>query len=276
MAKRKSLIGLDLARPVEADRPASAAPAPASPPPTPARRGAWAAGLWRRRSEWRGAARWAWEAIRGRWRRRGRWVDHLLAAAFSILFLCFVFLSTGVGRSALPLDRMKTDPQPPLPLEKGEAKKIRARLPNRSYLAVDRSGNTMWLRKGDGTLVKRMVVSAGSGGVLEEPNGKRVWVFDTPLGVFTVKGMQDNPVWVKPDWAFIEEGEPIPKNYADRFEPGMLGEYALSLGDGYLIHGTLYERLLGRNVTHGCIRVGRDDLRLVVKNIRVGDRVYIF
>jgi len=88
--------------------------------------------------------------------------------------------------------------------------------------------------------------------------------------------MQDDPVWVKPDWAFIEEGEPIPKNYSERFEPGMLGEYAMALGGGYLIHGTLYERLLGRNVTHGCIRVGRDDLRLVVKTVRVGDRVYIF
>ena len=28
-----------------------------------------------------------------------------------------------------------------------------------------------------------------------------------------------------------------------------------------MIHGTLYERLLGRAVSHGCIRVGRDDLR---------------
>ena len=49
---------------------------------------------------------------------------------------------------------------------------------------------------------------------------------------------------------------PIPKNPADRLEYGSLGEYALYFGNGYMIHGTLYERLLGRPVSHGCIRVG--------------------
>ena len=205
-----------------------------------------------------------------------RWLLALLVCLGVIGLVVLVFFSTGVTRAALSLDRMKTDPMAAIPLEKGEAKKIRAQLPNRSYIAIDRANNIMWLRQGDGTLIKKMVVSAGSGGVLKEPNGKRTWVFDTPLGVFTIKGKQDDPIWVKPDWAFIEEGEPIPKNYSERAEPGMLGEYAMSLGGGYLIHGTLYERLLGRNVTHGCIRVGRDDLRLVVKTVRVGDRVYIF
>jgi len=63
--------------------------------------------------------------------------------------------------------------------------------------------------------------------------------------------------------AFIEEGEPIPTDPRERFESGVLGEYGLYFGDGFLIHGTLYERLLGRNVTHGCIRLGRGDLRVV-------------
>jgi len=61
------------------------------------------------------------------------------------------------------------------------------------------------------------------------------------------------PSWVKPDWAFIEEGEDIPKNYYDRIEEGVLGDYALEIGNGYFIHGTLYTRLLGKSVTHGCI-----------------------
>ncbi len=248
MEKRKSLIGLDLAEPPSAGE---AAPPGDAPPPGP-------------------------RGLRGRWAARPRWVDHVLAASGTLLLAILFFLSTGVTRAALPLDRMTTDPQAPIPLEKGEEKKIRSGLPNRPYLAVDRANNIMWLRQGDGTLLRRMVVSAGSGGVLKEPNGKRTWVFDTPLGVFTIKGKQEDPVWVKPDWAFIEEGEPIPKDYSERFESGMLGEYAMSLGGGYLIHGTLYERLLGRNVTHGCIRVGRDDLRVVVKTVRVGDRVYIF
>ena len=118
--------------------------------------------------------------------------------------------------------------------------------------------------------------SAGSGSILKEPNGKRTWVFDSPQGQFKVISILKNPVWRKPDWAFIEEGEPIPKNVNDRFEYGTLGEYGLYFGDGFLIHGTLYERLLGRNVTHGCIRLGKKDLRELVQATRLGTQIYIF
>ena len=41
-----------------------------------------------------------------------------------------------------------------------------------------------------------------------------------------------HPVWVKPDWAFIEEGLSVPTNPADRVEQGVLGEYALGFGRG--------------------------------------------
>ncbi|MCK7510225.1 MAG: L,D-transpeptidase [Desulfobacterales bacterium] len=51
---------------------------------------------------------------------------------------------------------------------------------------------------------------------------------------------------------------------------------ALYFGNGYMIHGTLYERLLGRAVSHGCIRVGRDDLRKVWANARIGTQIYIY
>ena len=39
-----------------------------------------------------------------------------------------------------------------------------------------------------------------------------------------------------------------------------LGDYALALGDGYLIHGTIYKRFLGMPVTHGCVRLNDEDL----------------
>jgi len=55
-----------------------------------------------------------------------------------------------------------------------------------------------------------------------------------------------NPAWVKPDWAFIEEGLEVPHNQADWVEQGVLGEHALGFGKGYFIHGTLYTRLLGK------------------------------
>ncbi len=108
------------------------------------------------------------------------------------------------------------------------------------------------------------------------PAAKRKWVFDTPRGEFAVKSKITNPYWVKPDWAFIEEGEPIPKNQEDRIEAGSLGDYALGFGDGYFIHGTLYTRLLGRNVTHGCVRVGDEDLKDIFKTVPMGAKIYIY
>ena len=41
----------------------------------------------------------------------------------------------------------------------------------------------------------------------------------------------------------------MPTNPEQRFESDVLGDYALGFGKGYFIHGTLYARLLGKNVT---------------------------
>ena len=85
-------------------------------------------------------------------------------------------------------------------------------------------------------------------------------------------------MWRKPDWAFVEEGEPVPtrKDAVERFEEGVLGEYALAFGDGYLIHGTLYTRLLGKSVTHGCVRLGPIDLKAVYDAAPLRTKIYIF
>ena len=154
--------------------------------------------------------------------------------------------------------------------------RLAAAAPRGVYIVIDQTHNRLYLRKGDETLLEA-VCSAGSGMVLKEASGKkREWVFDTPRGRFEVLSKTQNPVWRKPDWAFVEEGQPIPKNPADRLDYGSLGEYALYFGNGYMIHGTLYERLLGRAVSHGCIRVGRDDLRKVWANAPVGTPIYIY
>jgi len=85
-----------------------------------------------------------------------------------------------------------------------------------------------------------------------------------------------DPIWIKPDWAFIEEGEKIPKDFDERIDYDSLGEYGLGFGDGYFIHGTLYTRLLGRNVTHGCIRVGDEDLIIVSRAVSIGTKIFIY
>ena len=173
------------------------------------------------------------------------------------------------------------DEAPPTPARlKARERQLRARVaqaaPRGRYIVVDQTNNKLYLRD-SGKVILEAVCSAGSGFVLKESgDGGREWIFDTPRGKFQVLSRIKNPIWRKPDWAFVEEGEPIPKNVEDRLEPGTLGEYALYFGNGFMIHGTLYERLLGRSVTHGCIRLGRDDLRTLWASAPIGTPIYIF
>jgi L,D-transpeptidase YbiS len=154
-------------------------------------------------------------------------------------------------------------------------KKIGALGPKAVHIIIDSARNTLTLNKGKETMLQA-VVSCGSGSILEEPGGKRTWIFDTPRGEFQVKSKVVDPTWIKPDWAFIEEGKEIPKKREERFEEGVLGDYALGFGDGYFIHGTLYSRLLGRSVTHGCVRVGDKDLKTVFQAAAIGTKIFIY
>jgi L,D-transpeptidase YbiS len=152
---------------------------------------------------------------------------------------------------------------------------LTAKIPSEVYIVVDSMNNRVFMKRGE-TIELDAVASTGSSKRLVDPNSDREWVFNTPRGEFRVREERRNPVWVKPDWAFIEEGKPIPRTRAEREERGSLGEHGLYFGDGYIIHGTLYERLLGRSVSHGCIRLGRDDLRQVAAAAGVGTRIFIF
>ncbi|PIW86832.1 MAG: L,D-transpeptidase [Nitrospirae bacterium CG_4_9_14_3_um_filter_41_27] len=153
--------------------------------------------------------------------------------------------------------------------------RLRSLNPDGIYIVIDTARNRLFLKYGNRT-IREAIVSTGSGNILKDSDGRRKWVFDTPRGEFTVKTKYVSPSWTKPDWAFIEEDETIPKNFKDRVENGILGDYALGFGDGYFIHGTLYRRLLGRSVTHGCIRVGDEDLMAIYTAAGIGTRIYIF
>lgn len=143
-------------------------------------------------------------------------------------------------------------------------------------VVIDTAANRLYLRQGT-QVMREAIVSCGSGNILPNPNGKE-WIFDSPRGERSVQAKKTNPVWTKPDWAFVEEGKPIPKRRDDpeRFEENVLGDYALTLGNGFMIHGTIYRRMLGKNVTHGCVRVGDDDLEAVYKAVQPGTRVYFY
>jgi L,D-transpeptidase ErfK/SrfK len=148
--------------------------------------------------------------------------------------------------------------------------------PQQSYILIDTARNHLFVKRRH-EVVLDAIASTGSGTILEKPGeGNDQWVFDTPRGEFLVQSKLTHPAWVKPDWAFIEERAEIPANPADRVEQGVLGEYALGFGKGYFIHGTLYTRLLGKNVTHGCIRLNDSDLKSVYQFARVGTPIIIF
>lgn len=162
--------------------------------------------------------------------------------------------------------------------EEGRSKKLLAKVsrfsPRGVYIVVDTGANKLYLM--DGERIQRTAsCSTGSGSRLVDIAGKRVWVFNTPRGEFEVQRKIVKPVWTKPDWAFIEDGEPIPSKFADRLDPNVLGKYALALPDGYLIHGSIYKRTIGMSVTHGCIRLGDEDLEAVYLAAQIGTKVYI-
>lgn len=164
-------------------------------------------------------------------------------------------------------------------LEQGVAKlksKLEQMTPGEPYVIVNTSENKIYLMSGKETL-REGVCSTGSYILLKDTKNERQWIFHTPRGMFRVINKLKKPVWRKPDWAFVEEGEPIPpQNSPERYEKGVLGEYGLAFGNGYLIHGTLYKRMLGMPVTHGCVRVGDEDLRVVYNNLQVGSKIFIY
>jgi len=159
---------------------------------------------------------------------------------------------------------------------KNLSKQLAQLTPPQPFIVVDTARNHLYVKRRHEVMLEA-IASTGSGTILDKPgDGNDQWVFDTPRGEFVVQSKLTNPVWVKPDWAFIEEGLVVPKNPADRMEPGVLGDYALGFGKGYFIHGTLYTRLLGKSVTHGCIRLSDEDLRSVYQLARVGTPIMIF
>ncbi len=147
--------------------------------------------------------------------------------------------------------------------------------PRAPYLVVNTSENRIRVMSG-AKILHEGLCSTGSYVLLKAADARQ-WIFVTPRGMFQILGKKARPVWAKPDWAFIEEGLPVPPpGSPERFEAGVLGEYALELGEGYLIHGTLYKRMLGMPVTHGCVRLGDEDLRVVYQNLQIGSKVFIY
>ncbi|MEW5702179.1 MAG: L,D-transpeptidase [Candidatus Zixiibacteriota bacterium] len=197
----------------------------------------------------------------------------------------FVWIDPPPPPNSLALEaQCKLTAPPNGPVDKS-AKRSRARKNARAqvravtkgpYIVIDTHTNHLYWRTADSILYTALC-STGTGGELVDTVNGREWRFHTPRGIFAVDSRVTDPWWRKPDWAFIEEGEPVPpKNSEERLDPNVMGDYAIGFGDGFFIHGTLYERLIGIAATHGCVRMASTDIDYLYPKVRLGTPVVIF
>ena len=146
-----------------------------------------------------------------------------------------------------------------------------------AYIVIDRSRKNLIVRKSDAVLLDA-TCATGSGKILLGESRNQTWHFKTPRRVFQVMKKVTDPIWKKPIWAFVEKNEkaPILPWKFNRLDGTTLGAYALELQSSYAIHGTLYPSLLGRHITHGCVRLNDTDLASAFRLADVGTPVYVF
>jgi L,D-transpeptidase ErfK/SrfK len=97
--------------------------------------------------------------------------------------------------------------------------------------------------------------------------------FDTPIGTYKVTVKVKDPVWRIP--GSIRDEYPDMPDYVPPGPDNPLGKYWLQLSDGYGIHGTNRPFGIGRRVSHGCIRLYPEDIKVLFKSARLGTKVKI-
>ena len=185
-------------------------------------------------------------------------------------------------------------------------------------ITVSTEENKVYARQ-NGQPVFEAICSTGKNTVLR--TGGETMIFRTPIGRFRIQSKEEHPLWVPPDWHFIEqarengmevvrlergsrvgdlfvrgndvysggyplpEGELIVRGGAIVIPPvgtrqrqfrDVLGTHRLNLGDGYALHGTQAVSQLGRNVSHGCVRLANEDIARLYEMANVGDEVIIY
>lgn len=148
------------------------------------------------------------------------------------------------------------------------------------YVVIRLDRNHLYLLDGE-RIVWDAPVATGTGFRLSA--GERAWEFSTPRGVFRVQRREKDPVWIMPDWAFVEAGLPVPPlDSPRRRRPGALGTTAIYIQHDLAIHGTEQPELVlrpdpdARRVSHGCIRMTNEDARTLYHLVDVGTPVLIY
>jgi lipoprotein-anchoring transpeptidase ErfK/SrfK len=148
--------------------------------------------------------------------------------------------------------------------EAAEERQVRVSLEEHRLYVVER-GRVVWSAR----------IGTGTGEVLE--GAGRFWDFSTPPGRFRVHRKERDPVWILPDWYFVERDEPIPPlDSPQRRLEGALGAAALYLTEEIAIHGTDQPELLGDAISHGCIRMSNEDVLRLYEELEVGTPVIVY
>ena len=174
------------------------------------------------------------------------------------------------------------------------------------YIVVSLAERRMLYIQRNDTLYKASV-AVGSGKTLVM--GGTTKRFITPRGRMSITHKELDPVWVPPNWHYIEyarqrglrvrdmsnaspnalAGYPAgrvpvsggtviipPWGSPQREHKGVLGVAKLEMYDGYYFHGTDNEASIGSAASHGCIRMRKDDILWMYDNVPVGTQVYIY
>jgi hypothetical protein len=148
-----------------------------------------------------------------------------------------------------------------------EARRIGSLVRNRNgkpFMIVDKRNFQFYLYDHSGRLLRVGPVAIGKG---KTPHG----AFETAVGIYPIRSKHPVDDWIRPDWYFREEGEPIPARWEDRRVPGFF-RYKLVFKENTYIH---YAEATGGRLTHGCIGLDWQDAEAVFHTLQVGSYLIV-
>ncbi|MFC1834706.1 L,D-transpeptidase [Thermodesulfobacteriota bacterium] len=127
------------------------------------------------------------------------------------------------------------------------------------FIVIDKRNFQFYLYDNHRRLLRIGPVAIGKGNT-------NVGKFETPIGIFPIRSKVEVADWIRPDWYFIEEGEPIPKRWEDRRVKNFF-RYKLVFDGTRYIH---YAEATGGRLTHGCLGLDWEDAEAVFHTLDKG------
>jgi lipoprotein-anchoring transpeptidase ErfK/SrfK len=144
----------------------------------------------------------------GRWLRRMNTIDRMIAQRLG--FQIDVLKLTADVR-AVRLERLRSA------IQAAEVK-LDDSQDTDQVIVVSTAENRLSVRRA-GKTIFAAVCSTGKGTTLTDESGRSL-LFETPTGKFRIVSKEENPLWVPPDWHFIEEARKKGKRVV-KLQPGV-------------------------------------------------------